>query len=120
VAGLDERELDCLHRYCGLLSERLGGRLVEVRLFGSAALGDMWPGHAPQHSDIDLLVVTRGAVGEGEAEVLLNETYLLYLECGRQLSPQFFTQDRLNDPPDERTREFLASIAPDVRRVWPP
>jgi predicted nucleotidyltransferase len=79
VAGLDERELDCLRRYCGLLSDRLGERLVEVRMFGAAARGDMWPGHAPQHSDIDLLVVMRGAVKEGEAEALLDETYLLYL-----------------------------------------
>jgi predicted nucleotidyltransferase len=119
VFGLDERELDCLARYCGLLSDRLGERLVEVRMFGSAARGDMWPAHAPQHSDIDLLVVTRGPVDEIEAEELLNETYLLYLECGRQLSPQFFAEERLSAPADERTRAFLASIEPDVRRVWP-
>jgi predicted nucleotidyltransferase len=114
VAGLDEREWDCLNRCCGMLSELLGERLVEVRMFGSAARGDMWPGHAPQHSDIDLLVITRGAVDEAEAESLLNETYLLYLECGRQLSPQFFAEERLRAPEDERTREFLASIEPDV------
>jgi predicted nucleotidyltransferase len=119
MAGLDEREWGCLREYCELLSHRLGDRLVEVRIFGSAARGDMWPRHAPQHSDIDLLVVTRDAVDEAEAEALLNETYLLYLECGRQLSPQFFTQERLLAPPDERTREFLTSIADDVRRVWP-
>jgi hypothetical protein len=58
-------------------------------------------------------------VEEGEAEALLNETYLLYLECGRQLSPQFFSEDRLTPPPDERTREFLQSIEPDAVRVWP-
>jgi predicted nucleotidyltransferase len=76
-------------RYCALLRERLGDRLVEVRLFGSAARGDMWPDHSPMHSDIDLLVVTRGVVPEETQEELVNETYPLFLECGRQLSPQF-------------------------------
>src|SRR5689334_18316991 len=93
MGGLSEQEVRCLQRYCALLSERLGDRLVEVRMFGSAARGDMWPSHAPQHSDIDLLVITRGAVEEAQAEALVNATYPLYLECGRQLSPQFFAQD---------------------------
>jgi predicted nucleotidyltransferase len=81
--GLDERERDCLQRFCALLHDRLAERLVEVRMFGSAARGDMWPSHAPQHSDIDLLGVTRAPVAPDEAEALLNETYPLYLECGR-------------------------------------
>jgi predicted nucleotidyltransferase len=119
MGGLNEQEVRCLQRYCALLSERLGDRLVEVRMFGSAARGDMWPSHAPQHSDIDLLVITRGAVEEVQAEALVNATYPLYLECGRQLSPQFFAQDRLGNPPDARTREFIASIAGDARVVWP-
>ena len=66
MAGLDERERECLDRFCALL----------------------------------------------------NETYPLYPECGRQLSPQFFT-DRLRTPPDARTREFLDSIAADAMRVCP-
>jgi predicted nucleotidyltransferase len=119
MGGLNEQEVRCLQRYCALLGERLSERLVEVRMFGSAARGDMWPAHAPQHSDIDLLVITRGELGEGEAEALLNETYPLYLECGRQLSPQFFAHERLDDPPDERTRAFLQSIEGDARAVWP-
>jgi hypothetical protein len=49
----------------------------------------MWADHSPMHSDIDLLVVTRGAVPDETQEELLNETYPLFLECGRQLSPQF-------------------------------
>src|SRR5262249_10249004 len=73
--GVDERERDCLRRYCGLLAERLGGDLVAVRMFGSAARGDMWPAHSPMHSDVDLLVVTRGAVPARVQEELLNETY---------------------------------------------
>jgi predicted nucleotidyltransferase len=36
-------ECACLARFCALLQARLGDGLVEVRLFGSAARGDMWP-----------------------------------------------------------------------------
>ena len=120
MAELTAAERDCLARYCRLLAERLGDRLVDVRLFGSAARGDMWGAHAPMHSDVDLLVVTTEAVAEPEAEDLLNETYPLYLECGRQLSPHFFSSAHLAAPEDERTREFLARIAGEVRVVWPP
>jgi len=78
-----------VERYRALLRERLGERLVEIRLFGSAARGDMWAAHWPMRSDIDLLVVTRGAIPEETQDELINETYPLFLECGRQLSPQF-------------------------------
>jgi hypothetical protein len=119
VSGLSPPERGCLDRYCALLRDRLGEGLVEVRLFGSAARGEMWPAGSPMHSDIDLLVVTREAVDAAEQERLLNATYPLYLECGRQLSPHFFTERRLASPEDERTREFLADIAPDTVTVWP-
>jgi predicted nucleotidyltransferase len=119
VSALTAPERACLERYCALLADRLGERLVEVRMFGSAARGDMWPAHSPMHSDVDLLVVTRAPVGDEEVEDLCNETYPLYLECGRQLSPHFFTEDRLLEPGDERTRAFLAGIAADVVPVWP-
>jgi predicted nucleotidyltransferase len=119
MAALTETERDCLDRYTALLAARLGDRLVEIRMFGSAARGDMWGAHSPMHSDVDLLVVTTAAVPAAEQEYLLNETYPLYLECGRQLSPQFYTEERLAAPGDERTRAFLARIARDVRVVWP-
>lgn len=117
---MNDLERDCLRRYCALLHERLGEQLVEVRLFGSAARGDMWPAHSPMHSDIDLIVVTRGAVPEERRDELLDATYPLYLECGRQLSPHFFPAARLTAPEDERTREFLRRVEPDLVRIWPP
>jgi predicted nucleotidyltransferase len=120
MSSLDERERDCLRRYCELLSERLGERLVAVRMFGSAARGDMWAAHRPMNSDVDLLVVTRGDLPEAEQEELLNATYPLYLECGRQLSPHFFSERRLEEPESERTRMFLAGVEPEALRVWPP
>ena len=110
MAGLNELERDCLRRFCDVLVARFGDRLVEVRMFGSAARGDMWPAHSPMHSDIDLLVVTREDVSDEEQEELLNATYPLYLECGRQLSPHFFSERRLAAPDDARTREFLERV----------
>ena len=92
--------------------------LVEVRMFGSAARGDMWPPHSPMHSDIDLLIVTTDEVGEEQQDALINETYALYLECGRQLSPHFYSQNRLASPESERTREFLERVQPDSVVVW--
>ena len=119
VGRLDDLERECLERFCALLHERLGHRLLEVRLFGSAARGDMWPAHSPMHSDVDLLVVTREPVTAREEEELLNETYPLYLECGRQLSPHFFAERRLAEPEDERTRRFLEGVAGEAVTVWP-
>jgi predicted nucleotidyltransferase len=119
MAALDERERDCLDRYCRLVAERLADRLVAVRMFGSAARGDMWAAHAPMNSDIDLLVVTTDDVAESEHNSLLAETYPLYLECGRQLSPHFFSEQRLAQPESKRTREFLARTGPEAVTVWP-
>jgi predicted nucleotidyltransferase len=42
MAALNDSERDCVRRYCGLHAERLGDRLVAVRMFGSAARGDIW------------------------------------------------------------------------------
>jgi predicted nucleotidyltransferase len=119
MASLTELERDCLRRFLTLLDQRLGGRLVEVRMFGSAARGQMWPASAPMHSDIDLLVVTRDVMGEAEKEELVNETYPLFLECGRQISPHFYTERQSAEPDSDRMRAFLGAIAGDVVVVWP-
>jgi len=109
---LTHAEGDCLARYCALLAERLPD-LVGVRMFGSAARGDMWPDHSPHHSDIDLLVVTREAVPEVVQEELVNETYPLYLECGRQLSPAFKTEAEV-----AAGGEFLDRVREEGVDVW--
>jgi ribosomal protein S18 acetylase RimI-like enzyme len=116
VTALGAEERACLSRYLILLAERLGDDLESVRMFGSAARGDMWPAQSPMHSDVDLLVLTRGEVPADVQEALLNETYPLYLECGRQLSPQFVPLARLDGP---RDRDFFAQVAADGVDVWP-
>jgi hypothetical protein len=96
-----------------LLRERLGGSLLRLVLFGSAARGDMWDAGSPMHSDIDLLVVTAEALPAETAELLVNETYPLYLECGRQIGPQFRSAGELSRPQGDRAADFAENLARD-------
>jgi predicted nucleotidyltransferase len=111
-------ERDCVRRYLRLLHDRLGDDLERVVLFGSAARGDMWGASSPMHSDIDLLVVTRAELPPEQAEALVNETYPLYLECGRQIGPQFRTSASLGGT-DDRARAFAANVARDGVELHP-
>jgi predicted nucleotidyltransferase len=119
MTALNELELECLNPYLTVLEQRLGSRVVEVRMFGSAARGEMWPASSPMHSEIDLLVVTRDVVSEDEEESLVNETYPLFLECGRQLSPHFYSERSLAVPDSAQTRAFVVDIAEDDVALWP-
>ena len=110
---LSAQERDCLRRYCDVLRDHLEARLERLVLFGSAARGDMWSPGSSMHSDIDLLVVTRDPVPEREAEALVNETYQFYLECGRQIGPQFRPAGQRADPENERAAVFAANVARD-------
>jgi hypothetical protein len=76
----------------------------------------MWPAHSPMHSDIDLLVVTRAEVAAAVRDDLVDETYPLFLECGRQLSPAFMSESRLAAPGD--AAEFVARVAAEGVDVW--
>jgi predicted nucleotidyltransferase len=110
---LSSLERECLLRYCALLRERLGGSLLRLVLFGSAARGDMWDAGSQMHSDIDLLVVTAETLPPETAEQLVNETYPLYLECGRQIGPQFRSAGELSQPQAERAAAFAENLARD-------
>jgi hypothetical protein len=103
VLSLTQRERDCVERFYALLEKRLGERLVEVRMDPS-----------PTHSDIELLVVTRDEASDVERDELADETYPMFLECGRQISPHFFSERRLAAPDDERTREFVMRMSADT------
>lgn len=73
MAEVASLEMECVQRYVQLLGKRLGDELREVRMFGSAARGDMWPPNSPMHSDLDLLVITRRDIDEREQDDLVNE-----------------------------------------------
>ena len=107
---LTDVERDCLERYLDLLAERLGDDLVEAVVFGSVARGEAWPAGMPIRSDLDLLVRTRRELPEGEKAGLFDETYPLFLECGRQISPAIVARP---------TPDLEAALAEDGVRVWP-
>ncbi len=117
---LNSQERDCLQRFFAVLRERLGGTLVEVWLFGSAARGDMWPDWSPMHSDIDLLILTTVRLPQELGEALVDETYPFFLECGRQISPSVTTVDEFRNPPTERLRDVYARVRSEGAVVYRP
>jgi hypothetical protein len=119
---MTETERACVQRYIEAVVRRLERNLVEVLLFGSFVRGDIWGRHWPMHSDVDLLILTTQPVQESDREDLINETYPLYLECGRQISPQFRTVAELQQPTTARGTAFKEQIAEEGRVVfsWEP
>jgi len=65
------------------------------------------------NSDIDLLVITESEVSSQTQEALLNETYPLYLECGRQISPQFWSARKFDQPPTEKEEALRQRVLGD-------
>jgi hypothetical protein len=107
---LTPAERDCVRCYLRLIREQLSHRLLEVYLFGSFARADMWPPDSPNHSDIDLLAVCGETPSPAEIEALVNATYPLFLECGRQISTQFRTPAALQSPTTDAGRGLLTAI----------
>ena len=73
----------------------------------------MWPRHMAMNSDIDLLVITAGELEPAIQEALVNDTYPLYLECGRQISPQFWSTAKLMSPQAEGAVAFKQRVLAD-------
>ncbi len=115
---LNAAERSAVQRFVALLIERLGNNVVEVQLFGSAARGDMWSGRMPMRSDIDLLVLTREPVVPTVQGDLDNETYPLFLECGRQISLLFRTVAEFAAPVDDKGRSFVARVQEEGRVLY--
>jgi predicted nucleotidyltransferase len=113
---LTEAERSCLERYLDLLVERLGEQLLEVSVFGSVARGESWPDGMPIRSDLDLLVVTRQPLPTEEVDALVDATLPLFLECGRQIGPQFRTRQGLA----EGSPEYLEELACDAIAIYGP
>jgi predicted nucleotidyltransferase len=117
LAHCSDVERACVERFITVLRGACDVR--EVWLFGSFARGDAWSRRMPMNSDIDLLVVTGIEPTAERREGILNETYPLYLECGRQLSPQFWTVEKLADPPTEKAKAFKQLILREGVRLFP-
>ena len=119
LAHLSEKEQTCVYRYLDLLRARLEANLAQVWLFGSVARGDMWSENMPMRSDIDLLVLSESRVAEEVQKDLFDETYALFLECGRQLSPAFWTRARFNAPEEGIAEAFVARVRQEGAQLYP-
>jgi predicted nucleotidyltransferase len=111
LSALDESARSCLARYVGRLIASLGEELEEVVLFGLVARAESWPQGMPIRSDIDLLVVTRASVDVAVTTQLLEATYELFLECGRQIAPCFRARKEMQNPADDRAAAFLLNVS---------
>lgn len=118
MVALSETEQACLQRYCDHLCRELADPLLAIILVGSAARGDMWPADSPMHSDIDLVVVTDRSLDEATRGRLLEPTYELFLQCGRQISPQWLEQRRLREPRTDLERAFSEHVNADGVLLW--
>ena len=114
LAVLDDVERSALERYVRLLVDELGANLDEIAVFGSVARGERWPAGMPLRSDLDLLVVTREPLSAAAVERLLEATFPLFLESGRQLGPQFRTREQLERPETEQGRRFVENVRRDA------
>lgn len=112
LAILSDLERGCLDRYLDLLAECLGDDLVEAVVFGSVARGEAWPSGMSIRSDLDLLVRTRRELPDEEKGELVDATYPLFLECGRQISPAIVCVGTISE-------SLAAAVAADGVTVWP-
>jgi predicted nucleotidyltransferase len=110
---LTDAERRTLDAYVSLLVEKVGDRLLAVRVFGSVARNESWPPGMPIRSDLDLLVLVSRPLSEQERDELVDATMPLYLESGRQISPQFRTAAAHAASPSRD------AIDADAVEVWP-
>ena len=96
LSDVERRTLDA---YVAVLRERLGDDLLAVRVFGSVARGEAWWEGMPIRSELDLLVLVREPLDPALQQELVDATYPLYLESGRQLGPQFRTPEQHSASP---------------------
>lgn len=99
VAVLSPLEQQFLPRFVAEARRALGERFVRVVLFGSRARGD-----SDEHSDVDLLVVTRGH-SRAEEQAVIDAAAALSLESELRLAPVV------------RDEHWLSSDWPIVREI---
>jgi hypothetical protein len=69
-------------------------------------------------SDLDLLAVVSASLPGEAVQAAVDATYPLFLECGRQISPQFCTAAELDRPSTERKRMFVENFRRDAVLIW--
>jgi predicted nucleotidyltransferase len=99
LAILNDAERRTLDAYVALLRERLGERLLSIRVYGSVARGEQWWKGMSIRSDLDLFVLVSEPLEASVEQELLDATYPLFLESGRQLGPQFRTPEQFAASP---------------------
>ncbi|HUP02252.1 MAG TPA: nucleotidyltransferase domain-containing protein [Gemmatimonadota bacterium] len=97
----------------------LGESLGEIWLYGSFVRGDMWSRRSSMTSDIDLLVLTSIEINAELRDQLDNEIYPMYLECGRQISLQFWSVAKFDRPPTALAQEFKERLLQEGRLLFP-
>jgi predicted nucleotidyltransferase len=115
---LTTAERACVLRCLDQLRGKLGDRLIEVHLFGSFARGDAWRPTSRLRSDIDLLVICSARPPESEIEQFVTATYSLFLEHGRQVSPNFRTREALESPTTETGIAFWERFRSEGRLLF--
>ena len=104
AAKLQAKDSEALRDFLRELRRRLGEKLIEVKLFGSKARGDDSP-----ESDINVLVVVRGAGVEIEDRIL-DIAFEVNLKHEVYISPRVVDRAILDDPVWKIT-PFLRSIS---------
>ena len=110
LTDVERRTLDA---YVDLLRTQLGEHLVAVRVFGSVARGESWPIGMPIRSDLDVLVLVAAPLDAEAQQDLVDATLSLFLESGRQISPQFRTSEQ------HAASTSRAAIDAEAIEVWP-
>lgn len=118
LPNLSAMECDCLLRYVETLIGLGAGNIDEIWVFGSVARGESWPRGMGLRSDLDLLAVMNTRLAEEAVQSAVDATYPLFLECGRQISPEFWTVAELDAPSTERKRAFVENFRRDAILIW--
>jgi len=119
AATPNDELMQALRLYLPEVERIAGHRLHAVWLFGSFAREDAWRPGWPMHSDIDLLVVSDPELSRAEQDGLLDATYAVFQDVGRQVSPSFWSSAKWKAPPDMRARAFNERVLAEGRPVWP-
>ena len=114
----NDEERECLACYVEILKQELGSSLLQIWLYGPVVRGDMWSRSMPMHSDIEVLVLTSESVDDKALNRLLNATYPIYMECGRQISPIFYDIEDIKVPKNKERKAFIERVKREGQTIY--